>query len=48
MGHGTGDNPQAIIEHSLAVHYREFYLAPLLAVNEALLPLALNPFHLMV
>jgi hypothetical protein len=36
VGHGTGDNPQAIVEHSLVIHCREFYLAFLLAVNETL------------
>ena len=37
MRHGAGDNPQAIVEHSLVVHYHEFYLAFLLPVNENLL-----------
>jgi hypothetical protein len=36
VGHSTGDDLQAIVEHSLVIHYREFYLAFLLAVNETL------------
>jgi hypothetical protein len=39
VGHGAGDDPQAIIEHSLVVHHHEFYFAFLLPVNETLLPL---------
>ena len=38
MGHGAGDNPQAIVEHSPVVHYHEFYFTFLLPVNETLLP----------
>ena len=38
VGHGAGDNPQAIIEHSLVIHNNEFYFAFMLSVNEALLP----------
>jgi hypothetical protein len=37
VGHGAGDNPQAIIEYSLVVHRHEFYFALLLPVNETLL-----------
>jgi hypothetical protein len=37
VGHSTGDNPQAVIEHSLVVHYPAFYFAFLLPVNETLL-----------
>jgi hypothetical protein len=44
MGHGTGDNPQAIIEHSLVVHYHEFYFAFLLPVNDTLLLLDVQSF----
>ena len=37
MGHSAGDNSQAIVEHSLFIHYGEFYFDFLLAVNKTLL-----------
>jgi hypothetical protein len=37
MGHSTGDNSQAIIEHNFVVHYHEFYFDFLVAVNKTLL-----------
>ena len=37
MGHGAGDDPQAVIEHSLVIHRHAFYFAFLLPVNETLL-----------
>ena len=44
VGHSTGDDPQAIIEHSLVVHCHEFDFAFLLPVNESLLPLDVQSF----
>jgi hypothetical protein len=46
MRHSTGDNSQAIIQHSFIVHYHEFYFAFLLSVNETLLLPDIQSFSL--